>query len=186
MLVGYSVGQSLLAGSYNLVAVLVDWLHCVGCVGRYGSAPGSVNHYGSGRLLWDRRYESVGLGRFGSVWNGHYISRSLWVGRCGLVAVGLVAVGWSLWVGRCGLVAVGCCGCLLVELLLVYVPYSYNREGVLLVRYVRVKIKEQDIATLAYLVDFAYIEQSTNALVYRGLRSGKYVVVVGGIGKKWW
>ena len=38
--------------------------------------------------------------------------------------------------------------------------------------------KKQDIATLAYLVDFAYTEQSTNALICRGNRSRKHVVVV--------
>ena len=38
--------------------------------------------------------------------------------------------------------------------------------------------QKQDIATLAYLVGFAYIEQSTSALMYRGNRSRKHVVVV--------
>ena len=46
------------------------------------------------------------------------------------------------------------------------------------------------IATLEYLVDFAYIEQSTNAVIYRGQRSRKHVVVVGircGVRyRSWW
>ena len=113
-----TLGQSLWLSRCGLVAVLVGRFLC-GIVGwllyTYRCGLVALVCVACGSIAVDRSLcRSLWVGRCGSVAVsvavGQSLCRSLWVGRRGFVALvccGSVAVGWLLWVGCCGLVAVG-------------------------------------------------------------------------------